>query len=191
MSFARKGWSTLVVLLGASWSAWAQLPADTNVTYLIHESAADPNSPVLLRVTLSLQAQDQDGSSIGWAVTGMSFVQPGVEGAADRTWSETAPTLPTVDGLWWVEHADPNAPQTSEFSSPPALAGRAAAAVTTEADLDYELAGTGGTAVTSEPGIITVSLNHKFMQVGEAIPLAEGTAEPVELEPTTPPQGGD
>ncbi len=184
---------TLVVFAVAGISsAWAEgLPEDQKVAYLIHAVASDPNSPVTFEVTLSLEARGQAGTVVGWTVTGIEFHQLGVGGASDRAWTESQPIVPTADGLWWVQHADPQAPQAAEFSTPPVFAGQAASPDPEGNSLDYVLGGTPGEPGGTSPWPTTTVLSHEFTVVGDPGPLTAADEEPVEVEPRTgPPVGG-
>ena len=158
------------------------------VSYWIHETPADPNSPVEFRIRLELANSDEDGDSIGWEVTSLEICQVESTGAC-TLWVDDDPNVPTQDGLWWVEHADPNDPQDDEFTMPPHLQGTAAADDPNDADLDYDFEGQVYLAPTppgEPPYDVTAALDYTFTPVGSNDPIGDGDDEPVEV----PPDGG-
>ncbi|MBN2448290.1 MAG: hypothetical protein JXO22_16305 [Phycisphaerae bacterium] len=175
-------------LLALPTGARADLPDDQYIQYLMHATPADPNSPVVFGVALTLQASDADGDAVGWDVTAVDFTEYDPNGLPDRTWVENNPHVPTADGLWWIEHADGENPEPAEFAEPPLLEGQAAANNFGAEDLDYMLEGLqyspppGGAPYTN-----TAALNHEFTLDGESEPIESGEAEPVEIPPYSDP----
>lgn len=161
-------------------------PMTGDIEYLIHETPADPNSPVDFRIKLSLESSDQDGDEIGWDITSIEIREVG---DPDAVWVDDDPIVPTEDGLWWVEHDDPNNPQNAEFTMPPRLQGTATAQQYAGDDLDYDFEGKTYTPPepSGEPPYqITAALDYTFTLVGDNTPIADGEDEPVEV----PPDGG-
>lgn len=184
---------SVFVLLGLGMPAvtWADLPPDQTIEYLIRETPEDPNSPVVFAVTLALEASDSDGNSVGWDITEAEFVEFDEYGDPARTWVEDDTNVPTTDGLWWIEHADPADPQPSEFAKPPLLEGTAAAEDPAENDLDYALEGVTYTPPPEgQPYQDTAAIDHEFILVSEIEPIKEGEDEPVEIDDTEDPPGG-
>jgi hypothetical protein len=107
------------------------------------ENSSDPSSDVVFKTVLELSEADRDGNDVGWEVIGAYFIQP-VSGGSDKAWKTDAVTVPTSDGLWWVEHGKPNEPQAAEFDMPPLLAGEASAWLQTTQPLVYSVEGKGG-----------------------------------------------
>lgn len=99
-----------------------QLPADRVEQCVIHEDPNDPNSAVKLTVRLSVHALSQSGAWVEWRVTQIEIEQnlPTV-----GLWTMNNPTLVTVDGSWWVNHAAPASPVDAEFGAPPRMTGTA------------------------------------------------------------------
>ena len=56
-------------------------------------------------------------------------------------WEDEDPEVDTTDGLWWVEHADPDNPVPSDFVETAPVAGTAIAADPEDPDLDFDVAG--------------------------------------------------
>ena len=128
----------ILVLATSASVAWAQLPADQNYTFYLRETPTDPQSPVTLEITLDLHAEQADGNYVAWTVSNAEFHRPPSEGVEEATWQETAPVIPTTDGYWWVEHADPGTPTLAEFADTPlALTGLAPSIDPMEDSLDY------------------------------------------------------
>ena len=152
------------------------------MTYRIHTVPDDPQSDAAFVVTLTLEEAAREGDSIGWEIRQADFEQPGDPNSA---WTGAFPTVWSEDGLWWIQHADPDNPTEAEFTEPPWFAGAATAKGATQADLDFVMAGapyvpgSGG-----PPHPTTGALDYSFTLAGEATPLKEGEEEPVEVEPT-------
>lgn len=163
------------------------LPADQQVVYHIREVPSDPNSSVVFDVILSLSADAIDGNSVGWSVEQIEIHQ--MTGGGLNVWTQTAPTVSSADGRWWVTHANPAHPQLGEFTNPPQIEGTATAAQSGTANLAYNLTGVGhGQSYT--PYAVTGKLSFALTLVGESQPLVAGTEEPVEVgdQPVKTPQ---
>jgi len=180
--------TTLVALVALATSqsvALATLPADQAIKYLIHETPTDPASAVVFVAELHLSAQDSAGSDVGWQIDKIVIRQPIGTGSADRVWTESFPSVPTSDGLWWVTHTDPLKPKISEFALPPTLDSTADAADPAYADLDYQLAGVPYISPPppgQPPYQNTVALDFVFWLVGATQPEEEGDDEVAELD---------
>jgi len=143
MSFGKKVVSVCALLFFVQ-SASA-LPPDRHVYMAIHQNPDNPTSPVQYYFTLNITAVSQDGNDIGWAVTSFSITEKVTLGN-DIVWSLDDPFVDTVDGLWWVTHADPDNPVRSEFILPVHIADTALAEDPSNADLDFDVAGDTYTA---------------------------------------------
>ena len=175
--------SGLTSLLIGSWgaSALAQLPADQAVTFKMHSDHADPNSSVDFEVTLHLTATEVGVDSAGWTISEIEFFKPGVGVAPDRTWIVASPFVPTVDGLWWVSHANTAVPEVSEFGLPPYLDGFAFALDPADEDLSYSLAGRPYTPPPAgAPFLQTAALSYSMALADTETPVKDGDDEPVE-----------
>ena len=139
------------------------------------------DSAITFTVWLSLVEEDSDGDSIGWKIKNIRFRQPSTGGARDKRWIESAPnpSVPTQDGLWWIDHADGDSPQLSKFNDPPHLVGTATAVDPNDADLDYEFE--GSTYSGSPPWDPTAGLEYEFTLDGEPASFLDATDEPVEV----------
>ena len=156
--------------------------------YGIHETPADPNSPLAFLVTLSLTASAGDCTAIGWAITALEIVQVDPNGGPDTVWTQADPNVPTPDGLWWISHADGAHPQASEFVLPPYLVGTATAADPNDADLEYDFGGVKYTTPEppeSPPYTVTMASDYTLRRVGEQTPIATALADPTETDPPT------
>ena len=158
-------------------------PVDRVITYSIHEIPTDPSSDVVFVVSLDLTAADLDGSWVGWEIESAEFRQPGIGGGADTVWTKSSPFIDTVDGLWWIEHVDPTAPEVAEFVMPPELLGTAAADDPANADLEYDLVGvvyTPPAPPETPPYENTSALAFAFTEEGQAEPIEEADEEPAD-----------
>jgi hypothetical protein len=141
----------------------------------------DPDSSVHFEVTLLLTAAEADVDSAGWIIGEIEFFKPGVGGAPDRTWIVASPFVPTVDGLWWVYHANTAAPEVSEFSLPPYLDGFAFALDPADEDLSYALVGRPYTPPSAgAPFVQTAALSYMLALADTQTPVGDGDDEPVE-----------
>lgn len=175
----------------AAVSAAADTSTPEVIAYSIHETPDDPSTPVVLTLTLSITASETSGNSVGWDVTSIEFRQPGTGGGADTVWIESAPSVPTSDGLWWIDHADANDPQEEEFVLPPHLTGTATAQDPNDDDLDYDFEGMAYAEPTSPeepPYEITAAMDYIFLPPIVLPPPVD--REPVEVLPWGNPGGG-
>jgi hypothetical protein len=169
------------VLPGA---AYGQLPPGRAVVYELHEVPSDPQSAVVFTITFALTALEQDGNWIGWEITSASFQQPGT----GRRWTQSLPFVATTDGLWWVEHADPTAPDTGEFVDAPLLYGTAWNENGAGPDLNFDLA--GHAAAGAGPYTNTAMLDYSFSTTAlvEEDPPPSGDDDPTDVpEPPNDP----
>ena len=166
--------------------ASADPPQTLLVEYWIHETPTDPNSDITFKIRMWLASEEVDGDQVGWDVTTIEVRQMGDNGGPDTVWTDTTPTVPTPDGLWWVEHADPDNPEAGEFVMPPGLTGTADADDPNDDDLVYDFEGVTYTPPQdpSEPPYDTTgALDYGFTLNGDEDPLASGEDKPVELPP--------
>ena len=174
---------TMVLWAAVVSGAQAADPVTQDVFYKIHDDPDDPNSTVTFTIMLCLKKAETDGNSIGWDITGIRFRQPGEIGSASAVWIDSDPNVPTGDGLWWVEHADPDDPQLGEFDLPPHLVGTAMAADPDDDDLEYDFEGVSYTPPAGgAPWDNTAGLNYGFTIEGESGGPGSSTDEPVEVE---------
>jgi len=158
-------------------------PIGRLISYGLHDDPNDPNSAVIMTVMLHVTLDTHIGNSVGWEITEIEFVEPGVGGADDTVWIESDPNVPSSDGLWWVDHADWTDPQAEEFAEPPHLVGIAAAEHPGDADLEYDFEGDEYTG--QGPWDPTGYLNYEFMLDGAPGPFlatADDEPEPVTVE---------
>lgn len=160
--------------------ATADPPAKQDVVYKIHDDPSDPNSDVVLTIGLTLVPTARDGNSIGWEIGQIRFRELSRDGSPDATWIESNAVIPTSDGRWWINHADPANPQLAEFAQPPHLWGTAMADDPNQNNLDYDFQGTGPMGLT--PWEPTGWLDYELAVEGESQPLDEGEDEPVEID---------
>jgi hypothetical protein len=181
----RSSWKIPVLVVSLSTvltqMSLGQVPPNQVVRFKIHASPTDPLSPVAFVITMNLAASDGSGNVVGWMVTSIEFRQPGAGSAPDQTWIAAYPILPTIDGLWWVEHVDPFAPQLSEFSQPPRLGGTAVVQSAATENLNYSFQGRPySPPPTGAPFLQTAALTYTLALADTQWPVKDGTDEPVE-----------
>lgn len=160
-------------------------PGNQTVEYRIRETPTDPDSLVVFVIIMELAPSDSDGNEIGWEITEMEFHQTHRFESECTIWVEESPMVPSADGLWWIEHQDPENPELSEFVMPPLLEGTADAQDPSNPDLHYRLEGVTYAPPPPpgrQPFDITAALDYQFTLVGEQDPFEEGKEEPVEVD---------
>ena len=163
--------------------AVAEPPADQILTYSIREDPQDEASDVIWRVEIKLEPASIDGHSVGWETTQVVIEKIGSNGAALNTWTDTASAFGTANGLWWVEHTDPEKPALSEFDMLPSTEGTADAEDPNAPGLDYALeGGTCNSSCQQMYGGTGVALTYTLTTEGEEEPEEEEEDEPVEPE---------
>jgi len=161
------------------------------VSYNLHETPDDPNSPILWTIDLRLAENQMDGGSIGWLITRLTIKAFNDHGTLLDTWIDASPDLNTPDGLWWIEHADPQAPEIAEFVEPPYLEGAAAALNPAHANLEFAFAGLSYTPPPGGPPFETTGgLDYTLTLGGSTEPEAQGEAVEMEVIPTDDPPVG-
>lgn len=158
-------------------SAAFALPSNRTITYSIREAPTNEESDVLWTITLHLHAYSQMGSAVGWQVTQIDFRRTNGEDP-DSVWTDSNPEFNDIENLWWVTHANTNAPTPREFDNFPFTTKTAAAVSNAENDLDYELETT-----TSSSGMFSgnvVASSYVLTETGDAEPDHEGSGEPIE-----------
>jgi hypothetical protein len=165
----------------------ASLPDDRWVLYEMHSLPIDPQSDISFQVYVHLHAVERNGQWVGWEVAELVLIDH-VDGKSDRSWSIAAPYVDTGDGLWQVEHADPEQPRQEEFVLPPLIYGQAVADDPEEPDLSFTFEGVPYTPPPGGPPYpITAALDYEFMCLGQLDPLEFGWDEPVYV-PSDPPE---
>lgn len=166
---------------------WAAMPADRVVEYFVRETPTDPDSDVIFVVGLKIRASERDGESIGWSITEVRLKEPG---SPVRMWIDDSPTTPTASGLWWIDHADGDVPDDSEFAVTPSMQGTARAQDPNDDDMDYDLVGATYSPSPSLFGGDVSSQTFDFTFVGESAPYIDGTDEPTAIDDGTDPPSG-
>ena len=173
----------LAVLSLAAGAARADLPANRFMEYYIRETPENPQSDVILIVSLELWAIDQDGDEVAWKVESVTLTKPASGGGDDTVWVDASPAPDTADGYWWIEHDDPSHPLNTEFASPPAFEDTAIAVDPEDPDLAYEF---GGDYCDSQCQQLfngqVGAADYFFILSGEEEPEGEGDDEPVEVD---------
>lgn len=165
----------------------AVLPPDQNIKYRIREVPTDPQSRVVWDVILRLSAYSSSGNSVKWNVDRAEFIQYDSQGSVIAGWVESSPAPGTPNGLWLVEHVDPEKPLLSEFDSPPLMNGKAVARDANDPDLDYDFEGGPNLGPSSLYSGNVSAITYRFAHEGEAEPEGEGDDEPAEIQPEEEP----
>ncbi|MCG8405966.1 MAG: hypothetical protein MI923_12290 [Phycisphaerales bacterium] len=162
-------------LLSAFTGKAQALPPDQSLEYSIYDG-----NVLVFQFRLFLSSKESGSGEVGWNIDKAEFHQPGTNGG---DWVKDNPTVDTPDGLWWVDHADVQKPEISEFCLPPLLEGLATSEDPADDDLDYSLEGRSYTPPPEgKPFNITVALDYIFQRVGAAQPEESGDDEPAELD---------
>lgn len=186
--------AVVVAFVGVIYSdalAEATGPMELSVRYNIRETPDDPSSAVIWTIDLALQENQVDGNNVGWSIDSATISQLNGTGQAPNVWTEATPTVNSPDGLWWIEHADPQAPQTSEFAEPPLLENTAIAEDPADSDLDYDLEGLPYNPPPEGPPFEnTAAVDYRFTLVGSSTPEGEGECVEAEILPDDDPPAG-
>ena len=176
----KNGASVLTLLLAFCGAADAR-PTDFTLGFNLHETIGDPTSPIDFTITMGLMKDTVDGNDIGWLVNAVTIRKMDGQGNVLTTWSKNQPYVDTFDGLWWIEHADPNAPVNSEFLVPPLISGTAPSTNPNVVSLEFEFEGAIYVAPPEgAPYDDTSSLTTLLQEEGNPTPEKEEEDEPVE-----------
>ena len=174
-------------LCGFSENASAQLPVDRSQIMYIRHDASDPDSDVRYEIELFLTADEIDGDSVGWDITSSTLREFDEFGTTITKWTDSAVTISTNDGLWWIDHADAQAPVSAEFIEPPLIYGTGQSGDPNAPDLDYDLEGFEYTAPPGgPPWTLTGSLTYSMTEEGETQAEEDEDEEPIEYEELPP-----
>lgn len=186
------GWAICLIAIPVAAAGADPLPSDREVRYTMHETPSDPGSPVTFEVIFHLSAADRDNDFVAWDVEKIDFRQAGIDDACPRQWVAGAPVLQTLDGYWWIEHADPMEPEIAEFTVPPLVEGDADARNSEYPDLEYLVVGSEYTPPPGGPPYtVTAQMSYSFTLNGEEDPEDEDDDDPVDVDdPPDGPKGG-
>ena len=90
---------SVLILAANSGTALADLPDDVQIKYYIHEDDTDPDSPIVFKVLLLMEAKDSDSNSVGWSIKEAEFRQPNADPDPDTVWIDTSVDVDTPDDL--------------------------------------------------------------------------------------------
>lgn len=166
-------------------------PMELSVGYNIRETPSSPSSAAIWTINLELQEGYLDGNNVGWLISAITISRLNATGQVADIWTEATPTVNSPDGLWWVEHADPQAPQASEFAEPPLLESTASAEDPAGSDLDYDLEGLPYNP-PPEGSLFenTAAVDYRFTLVGSPEPESTGDHVLMEILPDDVPPAG-
>jgi hypothetical protein len=162
--------------------ATGDLPQAQFVELVIRAQPNNPSSPAKSVIGLSLQAIDREGMAVGWRIQQIEFRRACSDGTI-ATWTHDLPQVPSPDGLWWVDHADPLAPLPGEFTVVPWLLGTARSWDARYSDLHFDFVGTTYQAQPNEPVYeATTSLSYTLLATSPVEPVDDSNDdEPVEI----------
>lgn len=173
-------------ILATAAAGYAAPPSVYHATFYVHESPADPNSPLLYEMTFTLEPAETAGNLVGWQVVKSTLVRP--DGGEDHVFFDAAPAVDTPDGLWWVEHDDIDTPVIAEFSATPPMSGLALANEPADTDLEYSFDGHG--AYTPSGGssqfLAFASVTFVIIESGDPQPVKEGNPLPMPISDDEP-----
>lgn len=160
----------LTLIVGSTSRSVLALPPPLTVGFEVHENPGVSTSPLQFTVSLSLSATDQKDGLIAWQVTQARFVEAGTSG---RIWSVSNPTITTADHLWWVQHANSNAPAAVDFRAPPLIEGSAAPVSGTSESLSFSFQGSSSAPANS------AAANYSFHTLSGTIATSGDDDEPI------------
>ena len=172
-------------------SALASLPPDQTIQYIIREAPEDPESDPVFLVELTVVAANTNGLSVGWEAVDVVLMELDSNGVATSEWIDTLPEFDVSNGVWWVEHGNPESPELKDFARPPAMAGTADAESPAEEDLDYAIEGQFCDASCQQLfGGYVGALDYEFIRAGEQAPILQATAEALKIDDDIEPPAG-
>lgn len=171
-------------LMPAVAQAQSELPRNRSIYFNIHADTANPESPVVVSIQVSLDAREREGHVVGWYPLWVAITQYGPQGEVVESWTQFDPLL--LDDLWYVAHENPLEPTSEEFTNPPELSGTAEADTLNGPTLAYYIAGKNPGTPPVAPYPITSILDYSFQRSDELDPIDEDEDEPVDI-----PEGED
>ena len=160
------------------------LTPDFTVQFNLRETPGDPLSDITHRVIMGLFEDSRSGDNVGWEARILTIHELDENGDVAYRWSKGWPTVDTTDGLWWIEHADPNNPVMEEFVLPPRIYDTALALDQGVSDLDFDIEGNSYTEPPGGPPFDTTGSLDSFLQLAETPPpqpKKDENDEPVEM----------
>ncbi|RIK63271.1 MAG: hypothetical protein DCC65_16250 [Planctomycetota bacterium] len=171
----------LFAYAGAPEAAFA-LPSDRSIFYNLREDPEDPESDVVFRIELILHAMSATGSTVKWRIDEAVFTQYDGQTVLGE-FSKVLPTVPGSDGLWWVTHANTEAPTLDEFDMPPHLTGTAERKSGSGADLAFDFEGVAYTPPPGGPPFDpTAGIDHSMKNASTQEIIVQAEEEPTEME---------
>ena len=146
------------------------IPPDVTVQYNLRETPGDPLSDVTHHLILGLFEDSRDGDNVGWEVAILTIHELDENGDVIYRWSKGYPTVDTTDGLWWIEHADPDNPVMEEFVLPPRIYDCALALDPGVSNLDFDIEGKTYSEPPGGPPFDTTGSLDIFLRLAETPP---------------------
>ena len=174
----------LLVAVCANLAVWpgdaSAVPPDQRVELQFRTLPLIPLAPVKLKAVLYLSAESTSGNAIGWRIEDIQFIN--IDLLRINRWSKHwVSTNDSPDGLWWVNHVDPENPTTAEFANLlPSISGNAPPLIPGIPALTFEITGTA-TGRTWSPYPVTAYAGYSFALANAEEPILEEEDEPVEI----------
>ncbi len=158
-------------------------PASRKVFYSVYNDPSDKASGVRYKVTLELAFVVEDSGWTAWEVLEFRVSQYDELGEFVNQWIETLPEVRSNDNFWWIEHQDPEVPQTSEFTMPPEISGLAPSVDPEAPDLEYSLEGVSCDVwCSTDKYVVPTFTSLRFQLSGSPEPDIDEDEEPAETE---------
>lgn len=158
-------------------------PAGRKVSYKVYNDPAEPESGVRYKVTIELAFVIEDSGWTAWEVLEIRVSQFDEMGEIVNQWIESLPEVRSYDNYWWIDHQDPEDPQTYEFTMPPEIAGLAPSVDTEVPDLAYTLEGVACDVwCSTDKYVVPTFTSLRFQLSGSPEPDIDEDEEPVETE---------
>lgn len=160
------------------------LTPDVTVQFNLRATPGDPLCAVTHRVIMGVWEDSRSGDNVGWEVRILTIRELDENGDVAYRWSKAYPTVDTADGLWWIEHADPDNPAMEEFVLPARIYGTALALDQGVSDLDFDFEGNIYAAPPGGPPFDTTGSLDSFLRLAETPPpppKKDESDEPVEI----------
>ena len=167
------------------------IPPDFVAQFNLRETPGDPFSDITHRVIVGLFEDSRSGDNVAWEAAILTIHELDENGDVEYRWTKGYPTVDTTDGLWWIEHADPDNPVMEEFVLSPRIHGTALALDQGVSDLDFDIEGNVYAEPPGGPPFETTGSLDTFLRLAESPPPApkkDESDEPVEMpiDPANP-----
>lgn len=146
-------------------------------------------------IRLQLTPESQSGNNVGWGVTKIDIRLLNRFEIEQGRWIDTAPAVATADGLIWVLHEDPEAPELAEFETLPKIGGLADdAGQSPSSGMEYDIESAESTSYSATTSLVA-QMNYRLKFEEEEEAATQGDDAPVvvdedESDPVAADDGG-